>query len=95
MPQNETAILKSYNPATGEVVGEVHSFSIAEAEQALARARAAQHAWAESGLEARLATMKRFEMVLVEHADELCRLISAENGKPTDRSHDDRSPAAD
>ena len=82
MPQNETAILKSYNPATGEVVGEVHSFSIAEAEQALARARAAQHAWAESGLEARLATMKRFEMVLVEHADELCRLISAENGKP-------------
>lgn len=84
MAQNQTQMetLKSYNPATGEMIGEVHSFTIAEAEEALARARAAKSTWANCGLAARLEIMKRFEEVLVEHADELCRLISAENGKP-------------
>lgn len=76
------AFIESFNPSTGELIDRVHSFTNEEAEAALARARAAQPRWAALGLEGRLAILRRFQHILVERADEICRLIAAENGKP-------------
>ena len=46
--------LKSYNPATGEVVGEVPVTPASDIPAVVARARAAQPAWEELGLEGRV-----------------------------------------
>lgn len=77
-----TDFIVSLNPATGEEVGRVHSYSVAEAQIAIEKAGVAQKRWEAAGLAERINTLKRFRDVLVDHMDELCHLISLENGKP-------------
>ena len=77
-----TATLKSINPATGEVVGEVPVATEAEIEAVVARARAAQPAWAALGLEKRAERVAELGAKLVSHADELGLLLTQEMGKP-------------
>ena len=74
--------LKSLNPATGEVVGEVPITPIGEIPNIVARARAAQPAWRDLGLEKRMQTMLPVGTQLVNRADDLGRLLMREMGKP-------------
>lgn len=74
--------IQSFNPATGELLGEVKSFTLAEAREALARARVAQKRWAQTPLAQRLDVLTRFQYILTRRAEDLCELISRENGKP-------------
>jgi len=74
--------ITSHNPATGEPLGQVRSFTTEEAKAAIERARAAQKTWAEKSLNERITYMRRFQHLLTEQADDVCRLISQENGKP-------------
>jgi succinate-semialdehyde dehydrogenase/glutarate-semialdehyde dehydrogenase len=78
----EQATLKSLNPATGEVVGEVPIASEAEVVAAVGRARAAQPSWNELGLEPRVDGLRAAGAKLVERADELGLLLTREMGKP-------------
>ena len=77
-----TGTLKSLNPATGEVVGEVPITPIGEIPNIVARARAAQPAWRNLGLEKRMQTLLPVGMQLVDRADDLGRLLMREMGKP-------------
>jgi len=74
--------LKSYDPATGEVVGEVPLTPVAEIPGIVARARAAQPAWAALGLEGRAEILGRTAAMLAERAEQHGALITREMGKP-------------
>ena len=79
MSKASTIIVK--NPATDEILGEVAKLSLKEGKEAIARAKRAKANWAATPLEKRVEILKRFQHLLVEQTDELCELITKENGK--------------
>ncbi|MDN4476638.1 CoA-acylating methylmalonate-semialdehyde dehydrogenase [Demequina sp. SYSU T00192] len=70
-----------WNPATGEVVGEVAYASVAETEAAIAAAKAALPGWRATGLVRRADVFFRLRHLLVERQDELAAIITREHGK--------------
>ena len=75
-------ILRSTNPATGDVVWEGAIASPAEITAAMASARAALPGWASTPLEARLTVLSGFKTQLEARAGEIAEMISRETGKP-------------
>jgi succinate-semialdehyde dehydrogenase/glutarate-semialdehyde dehydrogenase len=73
--------ITSINPATGEVLGRVPSFTDGEARRAVEAAAGAQEAWEAAGLDERIRVVRKFTDELLDDADAVSRLISAENGK--------------
>jgi acyl-CoA reductase-like NAD-dependent aldehyde dehydrogenase len=74
--------LTSFDPATGDVVGEVPVASAADVREAVTRARAAQPAWEELGVEGRAALLAKAAPILLENVEEHAMLITREMGKP-------------
>lgn len=74
--------LESFNPRTGEKLGEVPVASPADVGAVVARARSAQEGWAAMGVDRRNATLNRLREVLLDRADEIANMVSSENGKP-------------
>lgn len=70
-----------FNPANGEVRGQVQLSSASEALEAVAVAKQAQEAWQATPPLQRARVMFRFKALLEENADELATLISTEHGK--------------
>jgi malonate-semialdehyde dehydrogenase (acetylating)/methylmalonate-semialdehyde dehydrogenase len=70
-----------YDPTTGAVAARVRYASRADVEAAISDAREAFPAWAATPAPKRARVMFRFRELLVEHADELARLIALEHGK--------------
>lgn len=83
-PAAADASIAVTNPATGEVLEQVACASPAEVDAAIARARAAQPAWAALGLEGRLAALERVAARFEDEAltERLAELTTAEMGKP-------------
>jgi len=69
------------SPLDGSVLGVVAVQEPAEVQAALARARAAQPAWAATPLIERCRIVNRFRDLVITHADELMDLIHQESGK--------------
>ncbi|WP_343967676.1 aldehyde dehydrogenase family protein, partial [Streptosporangium amethystogenes] len=69
-----------FNPASGEVQGQVHLASRAEVDAAVAAAVAAWPAWRDTSLARRARVLFRFRELMYAHRDELAALISAEHG---------------
>ncbi len=74
--------LKSYNPATAEVVGEVPVTPASEIPAVVARARAAQPAWEALGLEGRIELLRKTAEIFAERVDAHGELMTKEMGKP-------------
>jgi len=72
----------SLNPATGEVLREVECADEEQVRTAVVRARAAQAAWAESGLRNRIAVLREFQHRLYTKKSEVASAITREAGKP-------------
>ena len=70
------------NPATGEVLAQVANLGAAETEQAIAAANAAWPAWRDLPAKARSAILMKWFHLLHQHADDLARIMTAEQGKP-------------
>ena len=70
-----------FNPATGAVSGQVALASSADVDAAVAAAKAAFPAWADTSPLRRSRVMFKFLELLNAHKDELARLITAEHGK--------------
>jgi malonate-semialdehyde dehydrogenase (acetylating)/methylmalonate-semialdehyde dehydrogenase len=70
-----------YNPATGQVRGEVAYASADETRAAITAAEAALPAWSATPPLQRARIMFKFKALLEEHTDELARLITVEHGK--------------
>jgi len=70
-----------FNPATGQVSGQVAMANTAEVAQAVASAQAAFPAWADTPPIRRARVMFKFLELLNRHRDELAHMITAEHGK--------------
>ncbi|MFD5407855.1 CoA-acylating methylmalonate-semialdehyde dehydrogenase [Streptomyces griseorubiginosus] len=73
-----------FNPATGQEQAQVVLGGGAEVDAAVRAASAAFETWSESSLSQRTQVMFAFRQLLVEHEEELGRIISAEHGKTVD-----------
>ncbi len=70
-----------FNPATGRAEKRVLLADKATVEQAIASAQAAYPAWRATPPLKRARVMSNLKVLLEQHADELCALVTAEHGK--------------
>jgi acyl-CoA reductase-like NAD-dependent aldehyde dehydrogenase len=70
------------NPATEEVIGQVPACGADDLDSAVAAARAAFKTWKNTSHEERQAACMAISAAIKENADELFRLLTAEQGKP-------------
>ncbi len=70
-----------YNPATGEEIARVPLSSRADLDEAVAVAEQAFAAWSRTAVPRRARVLFKYQQLLVDHWDELARLITLENGK--------------
>ena len=70
------------NPATGEEIAQVADLGQAETARAIDAAYAAQGPWAARTAKERSAILRRWFELIVENADDLACLLTAEQGKP-------------
>ncbi len=82
------------NPADGTVIAHVPNLGAAETTCAVDAAAAAQTAWAEETGKARGAVLARWAGLMHAHADDLARLMTAEQGKPLAESRAEVAYAA-
>lgn len=75
-------MLISVDPATGEEIGRVPLQDASEVAAAVARARAAQPAWARLSYGERARFILRAREVVLDQIEEIAKLISRETGKP-------------
>ncbi|HNN07299.1 MAG TPA: NAD-dependent succinate-semialdehyde dehydrogenase [Azospira sp.] len=76
------ATLVVTDPANGDRLGEVPLMGAAETARAIAAAEAALPAWRGRTAKDRAAILRRWFDLIVTHADDLARMITAECGKP-------------
>ena len=76
-----TALLKSYNPATGGLLGEVAIASPEDIKNVVALGKAAQKPWAALSMDERIEALMKAAANLSEKADEISLLLSKEMGK--------------
>src|SRR5262249_51782158 len=74
--------LRSRNPASGEILGEVKISTQEEIVSRVSSARAAQASWGALPVRRRLAYIESFRRTLMDCRDEMARLLTAETGKP-------------
>ncbi len=74
--------IKSINPATLELVGEVEENTISEVRQTFIRARKVQKKWRKLPVEERAKRVAGVTKYIAEHFDDISELISKEVGKP-------------
>ncbi|HEY4082870.1 MAG TPA: NAD-dependent succinate-semialdehyde dehydrogenase [Burkholderiaceae bacterium] len=70
------------DPATGEHLANVADMGRAETETAIAAANKAWPLWRSKTARERAAILLRWQQLLVKHADDLARILTAEQGKP-------------
>jgi len=70
------------DPATGRELAQVPNLGRPEVDAAIAAASNALSAWRAKPAKERAAVLVRWQQLLVKHADDLARLMTAEQGKP-------------
>jgi succinate-semialdehyde dehydrogenase/glutarate-semialdehyde dehydrogenase len=70
------------NPATGEVLVEVANMGVEETKAAIGAADRAWPSWRAQTAKARAVRMRRWYELILEHAEDLAQLMTAEQGKP-------------
>ena len=70
------------NPARGDVIAHVADLSRAQVADVIAKAEAAQTDWATWTGKERAAVLRRWYELMMEHADDLATILTAEQGKP-------------
>ncbi|MEO7246243.1 MAG: aldehyde dehydrogenase family protein, partial [Rubrivivax sp.] len=70
------------DPATGGLLAEVANLGAADAEATIAAAAQAWPAWRARPAKERAAVLMRWFALLNQHADDLARIMTAEQGKP-------------
>jgi succinate-semialdehyde dehydrogenase/glutarate-semialdehyde dehydrogenase len=70
------------DPATGELVGTAPMFGAAETKRAIAAAERAFPAWRAKTAKERSAILRKWNDLMLANADDLARILTAEQGKP-------------
>jgi succinate-semialdehyde dehydrogenase/glutarate-semialdehyde dehydrogenase len=82
MPTELASKIRSLNPATGELLGEIDCADEPDVMTAVDRARLAQPQWAQLGLRRRIAILREFQARLHARKSEVAAAITREAGKP-------------
>src|SRR5678816_687901 len=77
------------NPATGEVVGTVPKLGAAETRAAIEAADRALPAWRKKTAKERAAAVRKWYELMLQHQDDLARLMTTEQGKVLTESKDE------
>jgi malonate-semialdehyde dehydrogenase (acetylating)/methylmalonate-semialdehyde dehydrogenase len=78
--------LPIYNPATGEVIGQVPLSGAKEVDAAVKAAVAAYKGWSRTAVMERVRLMFRYKALLEEHFEELAAIITRHHGKTLEES---------
>jgi malonate-semialdehyde dehydrogenase (acetylating) / methylmalonate-semialdehyde dehydrogenase len=78
--------LPIYNPATGEVIGQVPMSGAGEVDAAVKAALAAYKGWSRTAVMERVRLMFRYKALLEEHFEELAAIITRHHGKTLEES---------
>jgi len=70
------------NPATGETITEVGNAGVAETKLAIKAAKDAFKMWSAKSANERAGLMKKWFDLLIQHQDDLARILTLEQGKP-------------
>ncbi|MEC7964228.1 MAG: aldehyde dehydrogenase family protein, partial [Pseudomonadota bacterium] len=81
VPGTSGRYTENCNPATGEPASKVPLATKEEMDAIIAKAAAAQPAWAATNPQRRARVMMKFGALINEHMDELAELVSREHGK--------------
>src|SRR5262245_21622306 len=76
-----TASVPVHNPSTSEVIAHTPLSSAEDVGRAVQAATAAFREWKETPVSRRAAILFQFKALLERHFDEVCRIITRENGK--------------
>ncbi len=79
---DDGATFEVTNPARGDVIARVADLDVAETRRAIDAAEAAQKDWAALTGKERAAILRRWFDLMVENADDLAAILTAEMGKP-------------
>jgi succinate-semialdehyde dehydrogenase / glutarate-semialdehyde dehydrogenase len=82
------------NPATGEAIGEVPALGATETRRAIEAAHRAQGPWRAMLAKDRAAIMRKLNDLMLENADDLAVIMTAEQGKPLSESKGEIAYAA-
>jgi len=74
--------ITSVNPATGEILRELESCTDKDVLAGVERAKAAQPAWGDLGIQNRIAILREFQKKLLRKKSEIAAAITREAGKP-------------
>lgn len=88
------ATVEVKNPATGQVIGSVPRMTADDVRSAVAKAEAALPAWRARTAKERSAILRRWFSLLMEHQEDLAKLMTAEQGKPLVESRGEIAYAA-
>jgi succinate-semialdehyde dehydrogenase / glutarate-semialdehyde dehydrogenase len=81
-----SATINVDNPATGDVIGTVPKCGAAETRAAIEAADRALAAWRKKTAKERAAVVRRWYELMLEHQEDLARLMTIEQGKPLTES---------
>lgn len=70
------------NPATGEIIGTIPNAGAAETKRAIEAAHAALRVWQALSAVERSRILRKWAELQAEHMEDLCRLLTTEQGKP-------------
>ncbi|MFE5209538.1 succinic semialdehyde dehydrogenase [Streptomyces sp. NPDC056600] len=84
----------NHSPFTGERLAELPESSVAEVEEAFARARVAQQAWAAVPVRRRAAVLLRFHDLVLQRQGEILDIVQAETGKARLHAHEELQAVA-
>ncbi|MDR3159046.1 MAG: NAD-dependent succinate-semialdehyde dehydrogenase [Zoogloeaceae bacterium] len=80
--QGDGTPLEIANPATGQLLGQVETFLPESVSLAVAAAEAALPGWRALPAKARGESLERWHALILEHAEDLARIMTLEQGKP-------------
>jgi succinate-semialdehyde dehydrogenase / glutarate-semialdehyde dehydrogenase len=79
---NDGSTFKVTNPATGQVIGTAPRMGAAETGRAIEAANAAWPAWRKTLAKERARILRKWNDLMLENADDLALIMTAEQGKP-------------
>ena len=74
--------LEVNNPATMEIVGKVPNFTAEETKSAIDHAEKAFQSWKNTTAKERSIILKKWSDLIIEHVDDLAKIMTIEQGKP-------------
>ena len=80
------AMIDVDNPATGEIIGAVPKLGAAETRAAVEAADRALASWRRKTAKERAAVLHRWYELMLQHQEDLARLMTIEQGKPLTES---------